>query len=199
MPTKQYDRAYFDHWYRAPERRAARRQATARKARLALSAAEYYLGRPLQTVIDVGCGEGDWREPLLALRPKLQYLGLDSSEYAIARFGMARNLRLARFGQLAELRFDAPVDLLVCADVLHYLPTPELRRGLSGFAELCHGLCFIETYCGEDAITGDTVGFIERSARWYRKQLAAAGLTPVGSHLYATEQVAGSLVALEHA
>lgn len=199
MPSKSYDRAYFDHWYRAPERRAARRQATARKARLALSAAEYYLGRPLQTVIDVGCGEGDWREPLLAARPKLHYLGLDSSEYAIDRFGLARNLRLARFAQLAELRFDAPVDLLVCADVLHYVPTPELRRGLSGFSELCHGLCFIETYCAEDAITGDTVGFVGRSARWYRKEFAAAGLTALGSHLYATPQVARSLVALEHA
>jgi len=197
MSTKQYDREYFEHWYRAPERRAARRQSTARKARLAVSACEYYLGRPIQTVIDIGCGEGDWREPLLAQRPKLRYLGLDSSEYAIGRYGLSRNLRLARFGQMAELRFDAPVDLLVCADVLHYLPTAELRHGLSGFAELCHGLCFIETYSSEDAISGDTDGFVARSARWYRKRFAAAGLTPLGSHLYATPQVAKDLVALE--
>lgn len=196
---KAYDRAYFDHWYRAPERRAARRQASARKARLALAAAEYYLGRPLQSVLDVGCGEGAWREPLLALRPKLHYLGLDSSEYAVARYGMARNLRLARFGQLAELRFDASVDLLVCADVLHYVPDAELRRGLSGLAELCHGVCFLETYCAGDPVSGDLHGFLPRSARWYRSRFARAGLTPLGAHLYATPPVARELVALERA
>ena len=195
--AKQYDRDYFDRWYRAPERRVARRQATARKARLAMAAAEYYLGRPVQRVLDVGCGEGDWREPLLALRPRLHYLGLDSSEYAIKRFGLARNLRLAHFGQLAELRFDAPVDLLVCADVLHYLGDAELKRGLAGFGELCHGVCFLETYCAEDAIAGDTEGFHARSARWYRRRFAAAGLTPLGSQLHATPTLSASVTALE--
>ena len=199
MPPKQYDRAYFDHWYRAPQRRAARRQATQRKARLALAAAEYYLGRPVQRVLDVGCGEGDWREPLLALRPGLSYLGLDASEYAVQRFGKARNLRLARFAQLAQLRFDASVDLLVCADVLHYLSDAELRRGLSGFAELCHGVCFVEAYTAEDAISGDLEGFVPRRASWYRRRFSGAGLTPLGSHLYACPALASGLVALERA
>ena len=196
---KSYDRTYFDRWYRAPERRAARRQATQRKARLALAAAEYYLGRPVQRVLDVGCGEGDWREPLLAQRPGLHYLGLDASEYAVQRFGRARNLRLARFGQLAELRFEASVDLLVCADVVHYLGDAELRRGLGGFAELCHGVCFIEAYCAQDAISGDLEGFAARRASWYRRRFAAAGLTPLGSHLYACPPLAAGLVALERA
>lgn len=197
MTGEQYDRAYFDRWYRSPERRVPRRQATARKARLALAAAEYYLGRPVQAVLDVGCGEGDWREPLLAQRPKLRYLGLDASDYAVERFGLSRNLRLARFGQLAELRFDAPADLLVCADVLHYLGDAELKRGLSGFAELCHGVCFLETFCAEDPVAGDLDGFQRRSARWYRRRFAAAGLTPLGTHLYATPRLATVVTALE--
>jgi len=197
MGSKEYDRAYFDRWYRTPERKAARRQSTARKARLALAAAEYYLGRPVQSVLDVGCGEGDWREPLLAQRPKLRYLGLDGSEYAIERFGLSRNLRLCRFGQLAELRFDAPVDLLVCADVMHYLGEAELRRGLSGFAELCNGICFLETYCAEDSIAGDLEEFHPRSARWYRRRFAAAGLTPLGTHLYATPGLSTVVTGLE--
>ncbi|GIX36113.1 MAG: methyltransferase [Lysobacteraceae bacterium] len=181
--SKRYDRAYFDRWYRGPAG-AGRRALTARKAALAVAVCEYYLGRPVQSVLDVGCGEGPWRAPLLRLRPKLHYLGLDSSEYAIARFGRSRNLRLARFGQLAELRFSRSFDLLVCSDVLHYLPAAEIQRGLSGFPELCHGLAYIDVFCRGDPAEGDHEGFVARPPAFYARAFAAVGLRPVGSHCY---------------
>ena len=34
----------------------------------------------------------------------------------------------------------------MCSDVLHYLPTRELDRGLPGLAELCGGVAFLETF-----------------------------------------------------
>ena len=124
-------------------------------------------------------------------------MGVDRSEYAVARYGTKRNLRLARFGQLGELRFGAPVDLLVCADVLHYLPIAELRRGLPGFAELCGGMAFIEVFCRGDAIEGDVDGFVPRSAAFYRKAFADAGFTACGSHAYLSPTLAADAVALE--
>ena len=114
---KRYDRSYFDTWYR--QRGIGDPKRLARKVALAVATAEYHLERPLRTVLDIGCGEGVWRAPLLKLRPQVQYLGFDSSEYAITRFGRARNLHLAGFGDFALLRPCAPVDLLVCSDVLH--------------------------------------------------------------------------------
>ena len=71
---------------------------------------------------------------MLKLRLKLRYLGFDNSEYAIRRYGARRNLHFARFGDFEMLRPCAPVDLLICSDVLHYLPTRELDRGLPGLA-----------------------------------------------------------------
>lgn len=193
---KRYDRRYFDHWYRSGN--AAGEQALLRrKVALAVAMAEYYLGRPLRRVLDVGCGEGAWRAPLLALRPRLEYLGVDASTYAIARHGVRRNLRLARFGDLQSLRWQAPVDLLVCADVLHYVRGDELRRGLSGFAELCSGMAWIEVFCRGDAIDGDRNGFVTRSATAYRRAFAEAGLIPCGSHGYLTPTLAAQAVALE--
>src|SRR5690606_24064010 len=138
--TKTYDRAYFDRWYRRSEVGGAARLA--RKVALAVATAEYHLERPIRSVLDIGCGEGAWRAPLLRLRPKAGYLGFDSSDYAIARYGRRRNLHHARFGDFASLRPCAPVDLLVCSDVLHYLPTRELERGLPALAELCGGVAF---------------------------------------------------------
>jgi hypothetical protein len=46
----------------------------ARKVALAVASAEYYLERPIRSVLDIGCGEGAWRAPLLKLRPKVEYL-----------------------------------------------------------------------------------------------------------------------------
>ncbi|MEO8743313.1 MAG: class I SAM-dependent methyltransferase [Lysobacteraceae bacterium] len=195
--SKRYDRRYFDHWYREGDAGVGRAALLQRKVALAVAMAENYLDRPLQSVLDVGCGEGVWRAPLLKLRPKLDYLGVDSSEYVVARYGMKRNLRLARFGQLGELRFGPPVDLLVCADVLHYLPATELHRGLSGFAELCHGMAYVETFCRGDAVEGDEHDFIPRPAAFYRRAMAAAGFTACGSHGYLAPTLADDAVALE--
>jgi len=180
--TKSYDRAYFDRWYRdggigGPAR-------LARKVALAVATAEYHLERPIRSVLDIGCGEGAWRAPLRKLRPRVQYLGFDASEYAIARHGRTRNLRLARFGDFATLRPCAPADLLVCSDVLHYLPTRELDRGLPALADLCGGVAFIEVFAREDETEGDDHDFQPRPAAFYRRRLRAVGLQPLGSHCW---------------
>jgi SAM-dependent methyltransferase len=198
MP-KQYDRRYFDRWYRHPAQRVSGRQVLERKVRLAVAVAEYYLGRPLRSVLDVGCGEGAWRAPLLRLRPGLHYRGIDPSEYAVQRFGRRRNLQQVRFGQLEHLRFGPPVDLLVCSDVMHYVPTPELRRGLAGFAELCSGIAFLEVFTREDDPDGDREGFIGRREAWYRRAFADAGFVACGSHCWLSPALRDEAAALERA
>lgn len=194
---KQYDRAYFDRWYR--DGGIGGRQRLARKVALAVATAEYHLERPIRTVLDIGCGEGAWRAPLRRLRPGLRYLGFDSSEYAIARYGRSRNLHLAAFGDFAELRPCPPVDLLVCADVLHYLDPRELRRGLPGLAALCGGVAFLETFTGADGIEGDLHGFKRRGAGFYRDRLGAVGFHAVGSHCWLSPALADAAAALETA
>lgn len=192
---KRYDRDYFDRWYRRGGIGGTRRLA--RKVALAVATAEYHLERPLRTVLDIGCGEGPWRASLLKLRPGLRYLGFDSSEYAISRHGARRNLHYARFGDFAQLRPCPPVDLLVCSDVLHYLSTRELDRGLPGLAALCSGVAFLETFTREDRAEGDEHAFQARPARFYRSRFEALGFTQLGSHCWLAPALAGSATALE--
>lgn len=193
--SKTYDRAYFDRWYRREGIGGAARLA--RKVALAVATAEYHLERPIQSVLDIGCGEGAWRAPLLKLRPKLQYLGFDSSEYAVRRFGRSRNIHYARFGDFEYLRPCPPADLLICSDVLHYLPTRELNRGLSGLADLCGGVAFIEMFAKEDAAIGDEDEFQARPARFYRERLEAMGLVQIGSYGWLSPQISDHATALE--
>ena len=193
--SKQYDRAYFDRWYREGGIGDARRLA--RKVALAVAIAEHHLERPIRTVLDIGAGEAVWRAPLLKLRPGLRYLGFDSSEYAVRRYGRSRQLHLARFGDFEHLRPCAPVDLLVCSDVLHYLATKELDRGLPGLAELCGGVAFLETFAREDKAVGDEHEFQQRPASFYRNRFDAVGFAQVGSHLWLSPALRERATALE--
>jgi len=194
---KTYDADYFKRWYQADQAGGAARLA--RKVALAVASAEYYLERPIRSVLDIGCGEGAWRAPLLKLRPRVQYLGFDSSAYAIQRYGRSRNLHMAKVGDFAWLRPCAPVDLLVCSDVMHYVPSRELRPALEGFAELTGGVAFLEAFSAEDEFDGDHEGFQARPARWYGSGLKNAGFTALGSHCWLSPALAGHAAALERA
>lgn len=195
--TKRYDRDYFDKWYRNPKHAVSSRHELERKVALAVATAEYYLGRTLVNVLDVGCGEGVWRAPLRRLRPSVEYLGLDSSDYVVRRYGRTRNLRLATFGDLGELRFDRDFDLIVCSDTIHYVRSSELRRGLRGIVDMLDGVAFLELFTSKDAPEGDKLGFIARSPRWYLNEFEAAGLVPVGTHCYLGPRLKGRVAELE--
>ena len=179
---KRYDQEYFDEWYR---RRPVNSPAEVRrKVALAVAHAEYALGRTLRDVLDVGCGEGAWREHLRALRPRVRYLGVDSSDYAVATFGRERNIKKASFGELASLKLDREFDLVVSSDAMHYIPDEELRRGMPELVRLARRTLFLEVLTAGDDIIGDLDGLIRRPAAWYAKLFREHGLQPVGPYLW---------------
>jgi SAM-dependent methyltransferase len=180
--TKQYDRAYFDRWYRGHGRVSSHAEVR-RKVSLAVASTEYFLRRTIRDALDVGCGEGAWRSHLRALRPRVDYLGLDPSEYAVTRFGRTRNIHKATFGELPSLPLDV-YDLVICSDVLHYVPDGELKAGVRALAEATDGVAYLEVLTKEDDIMGDLHGLIRRPAAFYRKLFTDAGLTSVGPYLW---------------
>ena len=196
---KTYDHAYFDKWYRHPRHAVGSREELKRKVAMTVAVAEYYLGRSVRNVLDVGCGEAPWRAPLRALRPGIEYRGLDASEYVVERYGRSRNIGLARFGQLRELRFDTRFDLVVCSDVLHYLKPAEIRAGLGGIADMLEGVAFLELFTSRDNVTGDRRGYIARAPAWYLRTFGQAGLMPCGAHCYLGLRLMRGIAALERA
>ena len=197
MTPKRYDRDYFERWYRDPATRIHVGVMVERKVRLALAAAEYLIQRPVRSVLDVGCGEGPWQPILARLRPGLRYIGVDSSEYAVQRFGRRRNLRLGNFGGLGALGLEGPFDLIVCSDVLHYVPAGELRRGLRVLAGLLEGMAWIELFTRPDLIAGDFHEMKRRSPAFYDRQFHAAGLVHCGLYGFVREDFAPGVTAFE--
>jgi SAM-dependent methyltransferase len=194
---KRYDREYFDRFYRKPRTRVHSRDAVLRKVRLAVSAAEFMLGRPIRSVLDVGAGEGAWRPILARMRPGIRYVGVEPSEYAVERYGRARGLRRGRFDRLDEARVGRDFDLIVCADVMNYLTRAELTRGLAQIAARLRGLAYLEIYTSSDELTGDLKNIELRAPSYYLRALHGAGLVRCGMHCYAGERLGAKLVAME--
>ncbi len=194
--TKTYDRAYFDRWYRNRTTRVNSHGEVRRKVQVAVASAEYFIRRKIRTVLDVGCGEGAWLPHLRALRPRVQYLGLDSSEYVVRRFGKSRNIHQASFADLPSIQLDV-YDLVVCSDVMHYVPDDELRAGVRAIAAAMDGVAYLEVLTKEDDIVGDLDGFIRRPAAFYRGLFTKAGMTFVGPYLWLSPAFHGAVAELE--
>lgn len=194
--TKQYDRAYFDRWYRHRTTRVNTPAEVRRKVSLAVASAEYFLRRQIRTVLDVGCGEGAWLPHLRALRPRVRYVGFDSSEYVVERFGRTRNIHQASFGDLPSLQLGV-YDLVICSDVMHYVPDAELRGGVRAIAGATDGVAYLEVLTKEDEIVGDLHGFLRRPAAFYRQLFTSARMTFAGPYLWLSPAFEGAVAELE--
>ncbi|HTE44079.1 MAG TPA: class I SAM-dependent methyltransferase [Gemmatimonadaceae bacterium] len=195
---KKYDRAYFERWYRHPRDRVSTRESLERKVRLAVGVAEFILCRPIRTVLDVGCGEAPWAPVLRRIRRGVRYIGVESSDYAIERFGESRNIRRGALGTLGDMRLPRDIDLIVCADVLQYAETRDVERGLRAMRRLLGGVAFIEAFATEDGMEGDHLDWHERPAAEYRRLFRGAGLTQCGPHCYVNLLELDGLIEFEH-
>lgn len=194
---KRYDRAYFDRWYRGPERSVDSGPELTRKVHLAVAIAETMTQRPLRSVLDVGCGEARWQPVLAAHRPDASYLGLDPSPYVVERFGRRRNILTGSFADLGDVAFERPFDLVVCADVLHYLPRSDILEGLPRLAPLVGGAALLEVFTRADVIEGDREGLHLRRPATYRRWFRDASLVPCGLQHYVRADLAEDLAALD--
>ena len=168
-----------------------------RKIRMVAGIAEYFLGRKLRSVLDIGAGEGAWGVELRRMRPKLHYVGVDSSEYVVERLGRQRNIVLGSFETLPSLALGEEFDLIVCADVLQYVPTPALRRGIRYLASSLVGVAYLEAFTEADEMEGDLEGWQPRTRSQYLRVFADAGLVGCGMHCYLTPELAENAVQLE--
>jgi SAM-dependent methyltransferase len=196
-PTKVYDAAYFGRWYGDRRARAAHRALVARKAALAVAAAEHLLERPVRNALDVGCGEAPWRGALLGIRPRLRYVGVEPSDWAARRYGRNRGVLHGSLDDLDRLPVGGPFDLVVCSDVLHYLDDAAVRRGIEALAARCRGTLWLEAFAAEDEFEGDVESFRPRAAAFYRRAARRSGLVSLGLWSWASPAVAHRVAALE--
>jgi SAM-dependent methyltransferase len=196
--VRQYDQRYFDKWYRNPRYRVKTSQELARQVAFVVGAAEHMLGRTVRTVLDVGCGEGNWLAPLRRLRPRVQYTGVDASEYVVRRFGARRHIRLGTIDSLDRMRLRTDYDLILCVGMLNYLSAPQLERGLAQVYDRAGGLVYLELFASTDrGVFGDTMGAKLRSPAWYRTRIRDARFVSCGMHCFVPDWLREHTSAME--
>lgn len=196
VTSHRYDRDYFDRWYRARGTRVSTPAVVRRKAGLALAVGEYYLGRTVRTVLDVGCGEAEWLLALRALRPSVRYTGVDPSDYVVSRFGRSRGIRTGSFTTLEGIDLADDYDLVVCSNALLYADDAELAAALASMASRTRAVAFLELFTAEDDLDGDRPAGLHGTG-YYRKALRRSGFRSVGSHCYLGPHAHGLASAME--
>jgi SAM-dependent methyltransferase len=196
--TRPYDQRYFDKWYRNPRYRVKSSHELTRQVTFVVAATEHLLGRSVRTVLDVGCGEANWLAPLRRLRPRVQYTGVDTSEYVVSRFGASRNVRLGAIDTMDQLRLRKDYDLILCVGMLNYLEPAQLRAGLANLYQLAQGVVYLELFTSADrGVFGDTGGAWLRSPTWYRARIREARFIPCGMHVHVPDWLREHTSAME--
>lgn len=190
--ASKFDRAYYDRFYRDPGTRVATRRGFLRLGRF-VAAYLRYLEVDVETVLDLGCGVGHWRDAARRCWPRARYTGVEISPYLCREYGWRR-------GSVVDWDGD-PADLVICHGVLQYLPARDARRALRNLARLAHGALYLEVLTREDwdqnvdqRVTDGDVYL--RPAAWYRRELARR-FVPCGGGLFVPADAGVVLFELE--
>ena len=110
---KTYDEAYFRKWYRDPRTRVHTPDSVRRKVRMVVGVTEYFLGRKLRSVLDIGGRIQPYR-PLLEGRLR-SYFAADPQLEGL--------VDVVCLGETLPFR-DSSFNLVVCTQVLTYVSDP---------------------------------------------------------------------------
>ena len=168
LATERFDAAFFQRYYANPATRVANREDQARLAAL-MGGIARYCGFEVRRLLDAGCGVGWLRTPLKRQFRGLEYVGLEVSDYLCRKHGWVQ-------GSLTTVVDARGFDLVVCHDVLQYLPDREAARAIGALARLSRGLLYFSVLTAEDwKHTADTSrtdpGVHLRTTDWYQRRL----------------------------
>jgi SAM-dependent methyltransferase len=175
-----FDRDYYRRYYGNSRTRVTDAVEMTRRAAL-IGAVLRHFDLAIRSIVDVGCGVGLMRRPLLAQFPRARYLGIESSEYLCARHGWTR-------GSVVDLEVMSPADLTICYDVAQYLDARAAARALESLARATRVVLYFSALTSEDwrnnCDRSRTDGDVYlRDGDWYRRRLARR-FTPIGLGLW---------------
>jgi len=139
---ESFDREFFDRFYRRRATRASGPGDFARISRFVLSYLDY-MEIEINNVLDLGCGLGRWKRALEDYDSSIRYTGVDVSPYVCGKYG---------WEQASVDEFTSPrrYDLVICQDVLPYLPRPRLERAIDNIRRHCRGAAYLQVVTAED-------------------------------------------------
>lgn len=169
MKTQQtFDAAYYRRFYLRAATRAMSQPETERRAAVVASlVAQHEI--PVKRILDMGCGLGWFKRPLLSVFPKASYTGVEYSEYLSKEYGWQQ-------GSVVDYQGRGQFDLIVCCDVLQYLDDRAATQAINNLARLCRGALYLHVPTSDDwrrvmDPSGTDVNVHVRAGSWYQQRL----------------------------
>jgi SAM-dependent methyltransferase len=194
MLNRAFNEDYYTRYYKDRKTRVAEPSYFDSLARFLAGYSEL-LGFRIRSIVDLGCGIGTLKKPLIKRFPKANYIGVDISPYACEKYGW-------ELGSVSDYTAAQTFDLVVCHDVLQYLGDKDAKAAIKNFANLCSGVLYFSVLTEEDYLencdksrTDSTVNL--RGADWYRPKLRRY-FRNLGGGAYVSREVDVALYALEH-
>lgn len=158
-----------------------------------------YLEVPVRTILDVGCGVGNWQKASKKVWPRARYHGLEYSQHLCDRFGWTHG-SIVDF-DATSLRPDGTMDFVVCQGVLQYLDDRAATAAIDNLGAMCSGAMYLEALTEldwrENCDRARTDGNVHlRTGMWYRKRLRRHFLD-CGGGLFCSRAAGVSLFELE--
>jgi 2-polyprenyl-3-methyl-5-hydroxy-6-metoxy-1,4-benzoquinol methylase len=193
--ANNFNAAYFRKFYlNASTRVVTAAEMRSRAALIAGALRQCQI--PIRSILDAGCGIGLMRKPFKELLPRARYVGLEASHYLCTRFGWTQ-------GSIIDFAPRVPFDLLVCYDVLQYLPDAHAARAIHNFSKLTRAALYVSALTTEDwrencdrSRTDRAVHL--RSGAWYRRRLNKS-FRYVGFGIWVRKNVTAILWEMERA
>ena len=163
-----FDKSYYDRFYRNPETRAASKTDAERCADY-VGAHLKHLEIPVKRVLDVGCGLGHMLRRMKTPFPAARCDGVEYSPYLCEKYGWTQ-------GSVLDHKVSSPYHLVICNDVLQYLNDADATIAMQKLASFTHYALFFSALTAED---WDEVADRERTdervymrpVTWYRRRL----------------------------
>ena len=163
-----FDETYYKHFYLDPVTRALNPEAFVSLSQFVMSYLEY-LDVEISSVLDIGCGLGQWQGVITKALPTASYLGVETSLHACQKYGWVQ-------GSVVDFQSD-PADFVICSDVLQYLDDRAAIRAINNLNHLCTGALYFAVLTQSDWLhhcdqeRSDDQAHL-RSGDWYRKLLS---------------------------
>jgi trans-aconitate methyltransferase len=163
-----FDAAYFRRFYLNAATRVTSAAEMRDRARL-IAALLRHAKIPVRSILDAGCGLGLLRKPFAEFLPRARYTGIEVSAYLCARHGW-------RTASVTDYKPRTPYDLVVCYDVLQYLPDRAAARAIANLGRLSRAAVYVSALTRKDwrancdrSLTDRAVHL--RAGAWYQRRL----------------------------
>lgn len=183
MRRLSFDRDYYVRYYENPATSVVSPAMQRNEVRFVIAFCRHASVK-VARFADVGAGTGWWAREFARQYPSCLVIEtFDASEAACERYGHKR-LRLEKLSGRAA-------DLVVCRDVLRYLPDAEAEEGIRRLARKTRGVLYLQVITREDEIDEEAsdLGGYFRTAGWYRRRLRDAGFLDCGMGLFVSSRL----------